>query len=127
MYALVGEFIEAYTRMGSAMTEYIVGAIGPPRGGEGALREAIGNSPARDRLLAQYGERRGLEIKYSRIGKLRKTRNALAHNIVGVGKKEARATRGGRGFRIRGGDLRRYISEAREIASSLESRGGDGP
>ncbi len=124
MYALVGELIEAYARMGSAITEYLVDAIGPPKGGKDALREAIGNGQARDRLLAQYGESLGLGIKYSHIGVLRKARNLLAHNIVHVGKEEVMTLREGHETRFGRGDLRRHVSDAREITMRLKSPGG---
>lgn len=124
MYALVGELIEAYARMGSAITEYLVDAIGPPKGGKDALRDAIGNGQARDRLLAQYGESLGLGIRYSHIGVLRKARNLLAHNIVHVGKEEVMTLREGHETRFGRGGLQRHVSDAREITTRLESPGG---
>lgn len=123
VYALVGEFPEAYAGMGSAITEFLVGAIGIPEGAKDALREVVENSHARERLLIQYASCLGFEIKVADIGGLRKARNMLAHNIVGVNRDGVRALKGGHEDFLGREDLQRYVMAARRITRDLEARG----
>lgn len=125
-YALVGELIEAHEGFSRAVTEYLVGAIGPPAGGASTLRAALARSHRRYGLLRAYGKSSGLRIDYRATDSMREARRLLAHNIDRVGARGVRIRKGGApggASHISRARLRRHIREAREATRDLEGGG----
>ncbi|MDD9808592.1 MAG: hypothetical protein OXU86_01050 [Thaumarchaeota archaeon] len=120
-YALVGELIEAHEGFSRAVTEYLVGAIGPPAGGAGTLRAILSRDRRRYGLLRAYSKRRGARIDHESLDRMREARRLLAHSIDRVEARGVRTREGDPPY-ISRSELRRHIKSARQATRDLGGR-----